>query len=297
MYLSTSLEPFFKHYAPKDAIAMLKEAGFTALDYSFFNYPTHAPDMEEHYRAIRSYAEENGILFNQAHAPFPSSRGVPEQDADILQNIVRSMKYASLLGIPRIVVHPVQHLTYADPGVPEKLFEMNLVFYNRLKPYCEEYGIQVALENMWQGKTLVGRSDMRIIPSTCSSPAEFIRYLDALDSPCFTACLDLGHTMLVHEDTSDFIRALGHDRLKALHVHDTDGARDLHTLPYYGGMGYWDRITKALADIDYTGDVTFECENFIFPLPAELYPAGARFMAAVGNQLIAMIEENKRKNA
>lgn len=282
MYLSTATSTFFNYYTPEETVDLLKEAGFTALDFSFFKENTYVEGLEDKFLSLRRYAEDKGMVFNQAHAPFASSCGVPERDEAIFQNIVRSMKYASLLGVPRIVVHPVQHLVYADPGVPEKLFELNVDFYTRLKPYCEEYGIRVALENMWQDKYLVGRGESNILHSTCSRPEEFNRYLDALDPGWFTACLDLGHAMLVHEDVGDFIRALGHDRLTALHVHDTNGKSDLHTIPYYGGMGYWDRITKALADIDYTGDWTYEAGSFLAPLPKELYPAGAKYMAEIG---------------
>ena len=287
MLLSTSIAIYLHQFSPEETVDMLAEAGFTALDFGFFNARYYAKDLDgRFFTELRKKAEDKGLVFNQAHAPFPSGVGKPDRDEEIFADIVRSMKNASLLGAKNIVVHPVQYLVYANDGVPEKLFELNVAFYNRLKPYCEEYGIRVAVENMWQDKELAGRCDTRIGHSTCSTPAEFIRYMDALDSKSFTACLDLGHAMLVHEKPEDFIRALGHDRLGALHVHDTDGNRDLHTLPFYGGMGYWDRITDALLDIGYVGDLTYEAENFLAPLPKELYGAASRFMAEVGTYLI-----------
>ena len=287
MLLSTSIAIYLHQFSPEETVDMLAEAGFTALDFGFFNARYYAKDLDgRFFTELRKKAEDKGLVFNQAHAPFPSGVGKPDRDEEIFADIVRSMKNASLLGAKNIVVHPVQYLVYANDGGPEKLFELNVAFYNRLKPYCEEYGIRVAVENMWQDKELAGRCDTRIGHSTCSTPAEFIRYMDALDSKSFTACLDLGHAMLVHEKPEDFIRALGHDRLGALHVHDTDGNRDLHTLPFYGGMGYWDRITDALRDIGYVGDLTYEAENFLAPLPKELYGAASRFMAEVGTYLI-----------
>ena len=287
MLLSTSIAIYLHQFSPEETVDMLAEAGFTALDFGFFNARYYAKDLDgRFFTELRKKAEDKGLVFNQAHAPFPSGVGKPDRDEEIFADIVRSMKNASLLGAKNIVVHPVQYLVYANDGVPEKLFELNVAFYTRLKPYCEEYGIRVAVENMWQDKELAGRCDTRIGHSTCSTPAEFIRYMDALDSKSFTACLDLGHAMLVHEKPEDFIRALGHDRLGALHVHDTDGNRDLHTLPFYGGMGYWDRITDALRDIGYVGDLTYEAENFLAPLPKELYGAASRFMAEVGTYLI-----------
>ena len=287
MLLSTSIAIYLHQFSPEETVDMLAEAGFTALDFGFFNARYYAKDLDgRFFTELRKKAEDKGLVFNQAHAPFPSGVGKPDRDEEIFADIVRSMKNASLLGAKNIVVHPVQYFVYANDGVPEKLFELNVAFYNRLKPYCEEYGIRVAVENMWQDKELAGRCDTRIGHSTCSTQAEFIRYMDALDDKSFTACLELGHAMLVHEKPEDFIRALGHDRLGALHVHDTDGNRDLHTLPFYGGMGYWDRITDALRDIGYVGDLTYEAGNFLAPLPKELYGAASRFMAEVGTYLI-----------
>ena len=56
---------------------------------------------------------------------------------------------------------------YADRGVPEKLFGINMEFYRRLIPYCKEYNIRVAVENMWQYPRTVSHS-------TCSKPEEFV---------------------------------------------------------------------------------------------------------------------------
>ncbi|MDY4214123.1 MAG: sugar phosphate isomerase/epimerase, partial [Eubacteriales bacterium] len=54
---------------------------------------------------------------------------------------------------------------------------------------------------------------------------------------------------------------------------------------YHGGMADWDKIMKALRDIGYTGDLTFEAGNYLKSLPKELYPAGAEMMVTVGKYL------------
>ena len=87
----------------------------------------------------------------------------------------------------------------------------------------------------------------------------------------------------------DLIRALGKDRLKALHVHDVDGKDDLHTLPYFSKIN-WDRVCAALKEIGYEGDLTFEAGNFVNPLPRELCRPAADMMVAVGRHLINKIE-------
>lgn len=119
----------------------------------------------------------------RAYEPRASSFADAEKTEKRFAEIVRAMKYAAVLGAKVMVAHPCRRLTYEDEGVPERLFEMNMDFYRRIKPYCEEYGIRVALENMWQS---LGMN--KISHSTCSRPEEFIKYLDALDGEWFTAC-------------------------------------------------------------------------------------------------------------
>jgi sugar phosphate isomerase/epimerase len=81
-----------------------------------------------------------------------------------------------------------------------------------------------------------------------------------------------------------------HDRLGALHVHDVDRIRDLHTLPYLGKLN-WDDITAALRDVDYTGDFTYEVESFLHPLDDSFIPTALRFMHDVGRHLINKIKQ------
>ncbi len=289
MLLSTTIRCYLKKMPPKDTVDTLANAGFDALDFGFFDKKYYSQDSAEaapeFFTELRKYAENRGLIFNQAHAPYPSSRDSAEETENRFGDIVRSMQSASLLGIKTIVVHPCQHLDYLKAGIPEQLFEMNMAFYRRLIPYCEEYGIKVALENMWRNRD----GSRKIDHSTLSRPEEFIRYIDELGNPCFTACLDIGHAMLVCEDIPAFIRKLGAERLTALHVHDVDGLTDTHTAPYYG-ICPWDEITAALGEIGYHGDFTYEATSFIKNLPAELFLSGSMHLANIGRYLISKIE-------
>ena len=179
-----------KRFGIEEAVEILADSGFDAIDFSFCSdnnkfssKEADTPEFEARMRSLKELAESKGVTFVQAHAPFPSSTDDPEETKQIFEDIVRSMKFASILGIEIIVVHPMQHLPYAEEGNPEKLYELNIDFYNRLLPYCKKYNIKVALENMWQ-MTFPGK----IGHSTCSRPAEFLRYLNALDSEWFVAC-------------------------------------------------------------------------------------------------------------
>ncbi len=289
MILSSTFCMVRKHFGLEGAVSFMAEAGFDAIDFSFskeefYGKETDNTAFHESFLRLRAFAEEKGLIFNQGHAPIPSSAPEPDKTELIFENIVRAMRNASYLGIPLLVVHPMTHLPYYRDGMPEALFELNIAFYTRLLPYAKEYNIKIGVENMFcclpNGKA---------IRHVCATPEEFIRYLDALDKNWFVGCLDIGHAFLVNEKPADFIRRLGHDRLKALHVQDSDGIRDLHTPPYTGYVD-WEETAAALREINYDGDFTFEAPYYLSKFPPELYPYAAKLMAETGRHIIRKIE-------
>ena len=273
----------------EELIDLMADAGFDAIDFSFHTrkeYHIEDTDGEagkSKFIEWRKRAEARGLVFNQAHAPDGSSYRDLDRTIQRFHEIRRSIRNASYLGIPIIVVHPVQHLPYCEPGVPELLFEWNMQFYNALKPYAEEYGVKIAVENMWQQPNGI------IDHSTCSSPEEFVRYIDALNSEWFVACLDIGHASVVKVDPCEVIRALGKNRLKALHVHDVDGKDDLHTLPYFSKIN-WDSVCSALKEIGYSGWVTLEAYNYLKDFTPETAFQGIRDLSAAARRLADMLK-------
>ena len=290
MLLSTQTEVLAEKFIEKEAIKIIAEAGFDAYDISLFkigsnaDYGFNTEDYLKLANELKEYADSLGIVCNQSHAPFPSSVGDEEKDSKIFQNIVRAMEIASVLGAKIIVVHPKQHLCYAEKA--QKLFEMNVEFYNSLIPYCEKFGIKVATENMWQ----YNPNTKSPIDSTCSRAWEFNKYIDAINSEWIVGCLDIGHVSLMNADIPTFIKTMGNKRLQALHVHDTDYKADKHTLPFMEKIDFI-AMCKALAEIDYKGDFTFEADAFYRGKPVELYPAATKFMCEVGRYLITQIEK------
>ena len=288
MKLSSTTDKLQEKFGIYKAVDILSEAGYDAIDFSQFNEEIYASTYgKEYYTEIRKYAEDKGLFFNQSHAPFSSSFTDEEKTAKRFDEIVTAIKRASYLGVKNIIVHPCQHLKYDVEGNSEKLFEYNMEFYKKLIPYCEEFDIRVALENMWQYTGMINHS-------TCSRPEEFVRYIDELNNDSFVACLDIGHAALVWEDIGDFIKILGNKRLRCLHVHDVDGTNDSHTLPYFGSIN-WEKVMKALAEIDYKGELTFEADSFMDNKPDILLPDCAKLMAKTGKHLVSQFENYKKQ--
>jgi sugar phosphate isomerase/epimerase len=284
--LSTQTYIFQKRLGDMDAIRVLCEAGFDALDFSMFEldyaeHPLYGGGYLAYAENLRRIASDSGAAFCQSHAPY--TRGMVNgegYDRVAFRRIVRSMEISSILGAKIIVIHPL----YSDFPDCADMKKHNMDFYGRLLPYCKEYGVKVALENLYRRD-----ADGNILPAVCANGAQFREYLDALDSRYFIACLDLGHCGIVGENAAEMVRALGHDRLKALHVHDNDGSQDSHTAPFFGKMD-WPAIMAALAGIGYDGGFSLETDCFFLGLPDDLLLGAARFLRDIGRRLIRMLE-------
>ena len=89
-------------------------------------------------------------------------------------------------------------------------------------------------------------------------------------------CFDSGHANLVGIDFEDFIKTLG-PRLKVLHLHDNDGLRDLHQIPYTftktrenKSSTDWEGFVRGLRGIHFDGVLNFETAPVLKAFPEEM---------------------------
>lgn len=283
-------------YSYAEYLDVLKPAGFNSVDFMlndlvFDDSEMYLANTLEYCENIKRTSTERGFTVDQTHAPFQFKKWDDAEhfDSVIFPRLVKSLEMTALLGSKISVFHPLHHRPYA--GHEEEIFELNMSVFKRLLPYAKEYDVKIALENMAQKD----KARNYYVLDTCNSAKEFVRYVDTLDSEYAVACLDIGHVYLPsRSDTAaDMIRALGHDRLKALHVHDNNYQADQHLLPFLGRID-WAEVTQALADIDYDGNFTFEVSPTMLNTTVSSFtPIGAKFMADVGYNLINEIERKK----
>ncbi len=283
MKISTQTCVMSNLFGDIEAVKLLAEIGYDCVDYSMFGIgkpesPLYGDGFEDYARELKHIADESGIFFNQSHAPFPSHKVNDEEyNEKIVPLIIRSIIVTSIIGAKYVIVHP--------SALRENQKEFNLEFYNSLLPVCKEYHVIIALENMFGSN----QNNGQIISNVCSTGKDFCEYLDELDPRWFTACLDVGHAGLVGETAQNMIKTLGHNRLKSLHIHDNNHLRDLHTLPFTQSLN-WQEIMAALKEIDYTGEFTFEADNFLRGFPKEMAVAASKFMLETGRCLVTMCD-------
>lgn len=284
MLLSTQTHSLADTFGREKAVEILAANGYDCYDLSMFEMTSPDAELcgdegEAIIESLRKKADACGIKCNQTHAPFASMRlGDDAYNAHMNKAIKLAIKYTGMLGGGIVIVHPI-----TVPGDPEEQKRINMEFYNDLIPTLRQWKVKAALENMF------GWADGHATPAACSTPEQFCEYLDALPKDCFTACLDIGHSGLIGIPAATMIRALGHDRLGALHVHDNDMHTDMHTLPFTVRLD-WKEITAALAEINYKGEFTFEADTFLNRFPGDFRPAASKFMEQTGRLLISMIE-------
>lgn len=299
MILSCNIAPLQNRFGYEKSLRLLKDAGFDAADYSLeelsgSNSAFAGDDWEKVANEYREIAERIGIRINQTHAPAEFHKFSDQENYKnfIYPRICRSVEISGIFGASVSVVHPIHYLYYHD--YKEELFNMNMEFYSSLIPICEKHNIRVGVENMW-------RHDARrryITFDTCGTTEEFIRYIDTLNSPWLVATLDVGHVGLPIGDDEcwDFVRALGHDRLKSLHIHDNNYKDDQHLLPYLGKID-WVKLCQALGEIDYTGDFTFEVSGYMSAgMDDAFVPVTLRYMADIGRHMIDLIDASRPKS-
>ena len=238
---------------PIEGFLQLKNAGFSCVDFSLNGYLPNkmvykgqvngifdktVEELEAFFTPHKEAAKQVGIRIHQMHMPYPLHvpNGKKEVN-DYLWNVVapKSLHVCKFFDCKYIVVHGFKLATYL--GSEELEWAETEKFLRFLAPMAKEMGITLCVENLYNS---LGN---HMVEGPCCDVEKVVKRIDVLNeefgADVLGFCLDTGHANLVGIDIYDFIVRLGY-RLKVLHVHDNDGVRDLHQIPY----GRCDRATK-----------------------------------------------------
>lgn len=284
--ISTEIWSTSRHVGEEKAIEILAKAGFDGWDFSMFEmaridwstmklidnpHPLNSKDYVKFAKRLKKVADDNGIVCNQGHAPFPSLI----VGDDYLKRAIECM---GIVGGDILVIHPDNNST------PEQNAEM----YNRLLPFAKEHNVRIATENMWNWEAGATHASF----AACATPEDFCKHVDIINDKSLVACLDLGHAEMYGLNTSapEMIRALGYDRLKALHIHDNDKVGDSHQIPFSMNINF-EEIAKALKEIGYDGYLTLEADRYLGDFDASDVEKGAKNLANSVRRLGELMEK------
>ena len=241
-------------------------------------YKIYEKEWKTAVSTIADSAAKHGIKFVQAHSP--NAKILDEARSERERFLTRrSIEICDMLGIENVVVH-----TGYDPANDkDAYFEKNRDYYRQFFPLMEKTGVNILVENTLRYH--ISKGGYYLLKGT-----DYVEFLEYVNHPLLNAVWDTGHGT-AEGCQYENVTAIG-KYLKGLHVHDNNGDRDTHTLPYYGKVD-WESVMKALADIGYAGDFNYEASAFIKDIPVALYEDGLAYMAKVGHYLIGRFEYYK----
>lgn len=160
----------------------------------------------------------------------------------------------SVLVIPGIVgspISPAERVRYADAEVRARAFIESLI------PQASRAGIEICLENVWNGFLY--------------APTAMRDFIDSFSSPQVGAYFDVGNVLGWHQDPVDWIETLGH-RVRRVHVKDYKFAFGFSGTFSFCDLGTgdvaWPEVMRALQGIGYNRTIVAE----MMPWRAELLP-------------------------
>jgi len=98
MLLSTETNSVVKRFGQEKTFTLLKQSGFDACDFSFYNHGVSllGDNYMENAQNTKALLDKAGLMCNQAHAPFDLVEGEPfDLSCKHYLTIVRSMEYAA----------------------------------------------------------------------------------------------------------------------------------------------------------------------------------------------------------
>jgi sugar phosphate isomerase/epimerase len=191
--------------------------------------------------------ESLGMEAYSFHAPFAGNIDISSPDLAsreyALDEILRAVEAASVLGVHYFVIHPGPE--NADiPSREERLVRIENVVsvLDRVAIRCSEAGIRCVIENKLP-HLLFGNS------------SDIIWILGALETNQVGSCLDTGHAFLAG-DLYSLVYKLS-PYLRMIHVHDNKGHGDDH-LPPGDGRIDWAALMRELTQTRFHGAMILE---------------------------------------
>lgn len=285
MKISTEIGSIAKISGMERAVELCAKAGFDAWDLSMFDMCRIDPSGNyvatpnglmgnnclKFARSLRRIGEDNGIVCNQSHAPFPVRIKAIEACLE------RAIECTAEAGGEICVIHPDNN----------KSAEQNAEMYARLLPIAKACNVRIAAENMWNWDHVAQRPRH----AACSSAEDFIKHIDILDDPYLVACLDIGHAQMrtAGDGAVNMIRKMGR-RIQALHLHDNDLFHDHHQLPFSMNIDFFS-VVRALKEIGYSGYFTLEADAYLEGRESAELLEGVKTLKDSAQRLADMFDE------
>lgn len=243
---------------------MLRGLGYSCIDFNMADttavpYTLGEEEFTQYLLAEKALADAAGIEISQVHGPWhwPPNDSTPDNRTERLAKMQTAIRATALLDCKNMVIHPIMPVGIEDVGTgkEQETWDLNIAFMTELLTTAKEHDITICLENMPMTKFSMG------------SHKDILRFVNAINDSHFKICLDTGHVSVFSGlSPADALRELK-DEVCVLHIHDNDGVRDLHQMPYEGIID-WEDFGAALKEVKFQGIFSLEtAPSADMPLP------------------------------
>ena len=226
------------------AADFLANAGFDGVDLSLDELDANDDIYRSVLYSFGSRAAAKGLTIPMCHLPFymPS----PDDSAAMTRfarEISAGIRMAAMLKIPDAVIHPI--VRHESRRCREQWLAENISFLAPVRELAGKLGVTLCIENM-TGKPYAAHPSEAVYGSTARDVLELAERLDAM------VCWDFGHANLTGLCQSAELEKL-RGRVRCVHVHDNDGVKDTHRIPFdpsatapIGGSIDWEDAAEGL---------------------------------------------------
>ena len=220
-------------YSFTEIIKLIKNAGFQSVMTWWGNefIETDGQPKERRPEIIR----KNNLKLENVHFPFSDINNIwmdSNEGQELLNKFIGYIGECKTYEIPTVVMH------VSSGDNPPPFNQLGLDRLKKIIDKAEKENVNIALENLRKPEYL----DF-IYSNINSSKLKFC--YDSGHENCFTPgynCLDKYK-----------------DKLIALHLHDNDGTKDQHLLPFNGIIN-WKKIMDQIKSIEYKGSLALEID-------------------------------------
>jgi sugar phosphate isomerase/epimerase len=249
----------------KEALANIARAGFSHIHWCHEWTGDYLYSVHEMLQ-VREWCGEFGLKVKGVHATDGVKRQ-PFNPADPRDLFVQNTKdytslneYNRLAGV-ELIKNRIDLARILDAGAIVLHFPQPYEVFEADKNYREQYYCQ-AFKSFDELEYYCKTRCIRICVENLGSPPEYLRYefdtlFERYDSAYMGLCFDTGHGNFTCKNNSLEFAERCNDRLFMIHVHDNQGEKDEHLIPFEGTFN-WEGFAEVLARSPYEFPILME---------------------------------------
>ncbi|MEA2736215.1 MAG: hypothetical protein QOE14_2666 [Humisphaera sp.] len=238
-----------------EAMKEAKAAGFDGIELAIGTEGVlHTQSDQRTCESARKLAEEQQLALETVAAGLTWGCSPTDPNPETRQKSIRlhadALQRAAWLGAKAMLMVPGAVVIPWDssygPVKYDQAVEWARAAAKQLAPVAEKLGVQLCLENVWNGMFY--------------SPLEFAAFVDSIGSPNVGAYFDVGNVLGYHQHPPHWIEILGAKRIRRVHIKDFK--KEIGNLSGFcdllAGDVPWKETMAALKKIGYDKTIVAE---------------------------------------